>query len=233
MANLQALAADNETIIYLSSEGEGTDLSPFQSVFYSEQFGTWVVDTQLAQPLTNTELRAAPIVVDVQLLQGVTNAELRAAPVIVDTQLSQGITDAELRASAIIVDTQLEQSLTDVQLRASPVVVDTQLSQSLTNTELRAAPVVVDTQHQQALTHSELVSEPLPLPIGAATAANQLSIPGFNIPEYDTLTITEDANGELVSVEYRKLGATVKTLNFTYSDVVFAAPYSTTTVEAV
>jgi hypothetical protein len=56
---------------------------------------------------------------------------------------------------------------------------------------------------------------------------------GFNIPEYDTLITTEDANGELVRVQYKKSGATVKTLNFTYSDVVFTAPYRTTTVEAV
>lgn len=93
------------------------------------------------------------------------------------------LTDAQLRAAPVPVDTGLTtqtDALTDAQLRAAPVPVDTGLTtqtDALTDTELRASPVGVDTGLTQPTTPSDtqpVSAAALPLPTGAATAANQL-----------------------------------------------------------
>lgn len=104
---------------------------------------------QVSGPLTNTELRAAPIDVAldfpaVQPVSGpLTNTELRAAavPVHVDNQPTQPLTDTQLRAAAVTVhvDNQPTQPLTNAELRATAVPV----SGPLTDTQLRAAAVPV------------------------------------------------------------------------------------------
>jgi len=56
------------------------------------------------------------------------------------------------------------------------------------------------------------------------------SIPGFDISSHDTVVMTEDANGKLLSVQYSLGGTVVNTLNFTYSGYVPVGPNKTTTV---
>lgn len=78
-------------------------------------------------PLTNTELRAAPVAVSGAL----TDSQLRAVPV----PISGALTDAQLRNSPVPVSG----PLTDSQLRATPVPV----SGPATDTQLRATPLPV------------------------------------------------------------------------------------------
>lgn len=71
------------------------------------------------------------------------------------------------------------------------------------------------------------------IPIGSGDVTGTVggaSVPGFDIPTYDTIVITEDANGKTTQVEYQKDGSPVTTLNFTYSDHTPVAPLSTTTI---
>lgn len=133
-------------------------------------------------PLTDAELRAAPIEVDTGLTQGLTDAELRATPVEVDTGLTQPLTDAQLRASPVEVDTGLTQGLTDAELRATPVDVDTGLTQPLTDAQLRASPVEVDTGLVQGLTDAELRAAPIETTQTALTGSYQ-----------EDLTVTDGA----------------------------------------
>ena len=60
---------------------------------------------------------------------------------------------------------------------------------------------------------------------------------GFNIPEYDSITTTEDANNRLQSVSYSYQGSSVGSLTFSYVDdtgtgtpYVFVTPLKTTTI---
>lgn len=60
---------------------------------------------------------------------------------------------------------------------------------------------------------------------------------GFNIPEYDSITTTEDASGRIKSVSYSYQGSSVGSLNFSYVDDTgtgtpyeFATPLKTTTI---
>lgn len=55
-------------------------------------------------------------------------------------------------------------------------------------------------------------------------------VPGFNTPEYDTITVVEDANGEVMTVTYSLLGNNVQTLNISCDDYTFVEPYKTTTI---
>lgn len=77
--------------------------------------GTVTVDTGLAQPLTDAQLRATAVPI--------------SGTVTANTGLSQPLTDAQLRASAVPIsgtvtaNTGLTQPLTDAQLRATPVSV--------------------------------------------------------------------------------------------------------------
>lgn len=116
-------------------------------------------------PLTDTQLRAAPVPVSAASLPLPTGAatEATVAGILTDTQLratpvpvSGPLTDTQLRATPVPVSgTVATGGLTDAELRASPVPVTTD---GLTDAELRAAPVPVS-------------AASLPLPTGAATEA--------------------------------------------------------------
>ena len=109
---------------------------------------------------------------------------------------TDALTDTQLRATPVSVDTGLT-PLTDTQLRATPVPVsgtvtaNTGLTQPLTDTQLRATAVPIsgtvtaNTGLTQPTTPSDtqpVSASSLPLPTGAATAANQ---------QTDALTDTE------------------------------------------
>jgi hypothetical protein len=94
-----------------------------------------------------TDVNAAnPLPVDTNITQPLTDAQLRAASV----PVSGPLTDAQLRAAAVpisgTVSTGLTQPLTDAQLRATPVPISGTFTVSggLTDAELRASPVGVD-----------------------------------------------------------------------------------------
>ena len=113
--------------------------------------GVVLANTGLAQPLTDSQLRAAAVPVTTGLSQPLTDTQLRAAAVPVDTSLSQPLTDAQLRATAVPVNTSLAQPLTDAQLRATAVPVSTGLNQPLTDAQLRADPVPTTDAATQAI----------------------------------------------------------------------------------
>lgn len=128
----------------------------------------------VANPLTDAELRASPVPVSGPL----TDAQLRATSV----PVSGPLTDAELRATPVPIsgtvtaNTGLSQPLTDAELRATPVPV----SGPLTDVELRATPVPVsgtvtaNTGLSQPLTDAELRATPVPVSVsGVATEAKQ------------------------------------------------------------
>ena len=243
MANIRAIDID-ENVLYLKAEGEGTEENPHVSVFTIDEGVIIPVDTQQEQALTDAELRATAVVVDTQQEQALTDTELRAAPVTVDTQQEQALTDVELRAAPVVVDTQLTQALTDTELRATPVEVTGDFYQDTQPVSLTTLPVLptgnntigsiantVFAATQQGTWNVNNISGTISLPTGAATASNQKIIPGFAIPEHDTIVITEDANGELVSVSYLLNTVEVRALDFTYSGYTFVAPNKTTTIE--
>lgn len=66
--------------------------------------------------------------------------------------------------------------------------------------------------------------------VGGVVSPENASVPGFNIPEHDTVIITEDSADITVSVEYKLSGARVALLSFSYSNYVPVAPNKTTTV---
>lgn len=135
MANLQALGADDNTIIYLRAEGEGSDLLPFQSVFYAEQSGVWDV-TVLNSTFDVTVLNSSFAVTgnfypDIQAVN-----QSGVWTITVDNQLTGYATEAkqDVALSAlqdinsslqgtIAVDSGLDQAITDAQLRAAPVAI--------------------------------------------------------------------------------------------------------------
>lgn len=147
----------------------------------------------VANPLTDTELRASPVPVSGPL----TDAELRATAVPIsgtvtaNTGLTQPLTDTELRAAPVPVSG----PLTDAELRATAVPVsgtvtaNTGLSQPLTDTELRATSVPVSvsgvaTESKQDSQISELqdieadiegMSAKLPAALGQTNNAGSIS----------------------------------------------------------
>lgn len=78
------------------------------------------------------------------------------------------------------------------------------------------------------------------IPIGGSDTSGEISAGGslgFNIPEYDQITTTEDSNNRLQSVSYSYQGNSVGSLSFSYVDdastgtpYVFVAPLKTTTI---
>lgn len=145
--------------------------------------------------LTDEELRASPVPVAVEGDVTITG------DVIVDDVGLENIDGDKINPATeekqddIITELQTIQpqtdALTDTELRASPVDVDTGLiipipqTDALTDTELRDSPVDVDTGLNQPTTPSDtqpVSASSLPLPTGAATAANQ---------QTDALTDTE------------------------------------------
>lgn len=127
MANLQALGADNNTIIYLSATGHGTEISPFKSIFAAEQHGAWTV-TLLNNSLAVTgnffpEIQAVSqsgnwtITVDNQLTGYATAAKQ-------DNIISSLDTINTTLNGILDVDTGFTQPITDSQLRAAPVNVN-------------------------------------------------------------------------------------------------------------
>ena len=142
--------------------------------------------------LTNTELRASPVVVSGSVTTGgLTDAQIRATPVAVSGTVSTGaLTNTELRATAVpvslasttvtntvattLASTTITGSvavtgpLTDTQLRATPVAVSGSVTTGgLTDTQLRASAVPV------SLTSTTISSSALPT--GASTSALQTS----------------------------------------------------------
>jgi hypothetical protein len=71
------------------------------------------------------------------------------------------------------------------------------------------------------------------IPISGEAVDGQTSappVPGFDIPSHDTVTMTEDANGKLLTVAYSLGGDVLNTLTFTYSGYVPVGPNTTTTI---
>lgn len=163
MANLQAIAADGLTIIYLLAEGTGTDLDPYVSKFklvdqnllateatlaaiansipeFSFDTGRLAVATGLNQPLTLTELQGLVIKTEDQNL--VAFGDLFAWEgdrLKVKTELAQPLTIAQLQE--LIVKTQ-EQVPLDISTLA------TKANQETTNTQIGAkdeTPPATDT----------------------------------------------------------------------------------------
>lgn len=161
------------------------------------------VDTGL-NPLTDIELRAAPVPTSVSSLPLPTGAAT-------SSNQSSILTGIEEVKNAVL----------------GTLIVDAGLN-PLTDTELRAAPVNVEGEFYQATQPVSAVS--LPLPAGAANAVNQQKIPGLDIPKHDTVVITEDSVGKLSFVVYSLEGSSVCSLEFTYSDYTFVLPYKTTTI---
>jgi hypothetical protein len=79
------------------------------------------------------------------------------------------------------------------------------------------------------------VTMTIPIGGGADSEGRPLSppIPGFDIPSHDTVTLTEDANENLLSVVYSLDGDVVNTLNFTYVGYTPVAPNKVTIIEKV
>lgn len=76
-------------------------LAPLLTAIRDRLLSVLTVDTGLAQPLTNTQLRAAAVPVTNGQAQPLTDTQLRAAPVAVTNGQAQPLTDAQLRASAV------------------------------------------------------------------------------------------------------------------------------------
>lgn len=70
------------------------------------------------------------------------------------------------------------------------------------------------------------------IPLGSAGSPDSTggSVPGFNIPPYDSVSIVEDSQDYTISVEYLMGGVQVAMLNFTYSDHAAVGPNKTTTI---
>jgi len=73
------------------------------------------------------------------------------------------------------------------------------------------------------------------IPISSETSADGeltggSAVPGFDIPTHDTVVMTEDANGKLLSVQYSLSGDVLNTLSFTYSGYTPVGPNKTTTI---
>lgn len=193
MANLQALGADNNTIIYLSAVGEGTQLSPFKSIFSAEQYGAWnvsILNSSIAvtgdffpevQAVSQsgawdvTVLNPVISVDNFPAIQAV-SADALPLPAGAATEATQQSTLTALAG----VSTLLEGTLT----------VETNLT-PLTDTQLRAAPVPVA----------------------------QSAFPGFDLPNYDAIELGYTGD-DLTSVVYKDNGETVATLNLSYSNGV-------------
>jgi hypothetical protein len=137
MPNLQALAADNETIIYLAADGDGFEASPFKSIFAAEQYGAWTitVDNQLTGYAT--ELKQDEILVEL----GTINAAL-AGTLAVETELEQPITDSQLRAAPINVS---QSSLPGLRIPDHDTIELSYTGSDLTNVVYKLAGVTVAT----------------------------------------------------------------------------------------
>lgn len=154
-----------------------------------------------ASPLTDIELRAAPVIVDTGLGQPLTDAELRAAPVPV--------------SGTVTANTGLTQPLTDAQLRATPVPVsgtvtaNTGLSQPLTDTQLRATavPVSGSVSVSNFPSTQSVSAASLPLPTGASTLAEQqaqsILVGAVNETSPVTDTASSGLNGRLQRIAQR------------------------------
>lgn len=163
-----------------------------------------IASQQQQDALTDSELRAAPVVVDTGLTpqtDALTDTELRAAPVVVDDghpdPQTDSLTDAELRAAPVPVDTGLTiptpqtDALTDDELRAAPVVVDDghvdPQTDALTNTELRAAPVqTVDNNKQDVMFYAQVLTSSTTLSPSAGKALKIVKVQVLQNPDNET-----------------------------------------------
>lgn len=82
-----------------------------------------------------------------------------------------------------------------------------------------------------------VMSIPISATSGPEESITSSGVPGFNIPEYDTITTLEDGNGRLQSVSYSYGGNSVGSLSFSYVDdtgtgtpYVFVDPIKQTTI---
>ena len=237
MANLQALGADNETIIYLAAEGDGGSLSPYKSIFSSEQYGDWnvtILNPSLAvtgdfyldiQPVSQSGVWTVTVdnfsaVQDVAQ-SGTWAVEVNNFPTVqtvdgtvtADTGLAQPLTDTELRASDIgvtVSNLPATQAISAASLPL-PTGAATETKQDDIVTAL-AATLTVDTGLTQSLTDSQLRASPIEV--------NQATLPGLAIPPHDYIELGY-TGADLTTVIYKSGGAagTVEaTLALTYAD---------------
>lgn len=150
-------------------------------------------------PLTDTELRAAPVEVDTNLLQGLTDTELRAVPVpisgTIDTGLLQPLTNTELRANPVPI------SATSLPL---PTGASTETTLSSINTKTPSLG-------QAAMAASVpvvIASDQDPIPItGSITATNpSVDLTGDPAPLYSTLVGGKDGSGDLQALKVSVAG---------------------------
>ena len=242
MANIQAVGTDGLTIVYLAASGTGEADDPFVSRYdingldslateaslldainkiptFAYDASRLLVKTELAQPLTDNQLRAEPIEV---LLEStaITNTTFAATQsgawtVSVDNQTA--LTDAELRAAPVAVTGNFYPATQPISAAFLPlptgattaanqttlighvdgigsalagtISVNTHLDQPLTNTELRATAVPVSVSNFPA--SQPVTVSSLPLPTGAASEST-LSALNAKIPSLSSGRIPVD-----------------------------------------
>lgn len=161
---LQAIGVDGLTTIWLWAEGTGTELDPYKSNFYAYQGGNWnvsvdnfpatqiisgTVDTGLSQPLTNDQLRVAPIDVTGTFWQDTQPVSISTLPPLASGSNTIG-------------------AISNVSFEVSNFPVSFAATQSGT-----WSVGVTNFPATQAVSATSL-----PLPLGAATSANQATIIG-------------------------------------------------------
>jgi hypothetical protein len=84
----------------------------------------------------------------------------------------------------------------------------------------------------QIVSNGRLYPVMMTIPIGESDgeAISGSSLPGLNIPPHDSVVLTEDSNGKLLSAAYSLGGTVVSTLNFSYSGYTPVEPNVTTTI---
>lgn len=161
---LQALGADNETIIYLSAIGEGTEIEPYKSIFLSQQYEDWSV-TILNPSIAVTGtfyLDIQPVSQSGEWTINLSQDTISALNT-VNVNLDQPLTLTQLEAITVKVE---EQQPLDLQALDS---LDNKLPAGLT---VDVDRLKVDTAIALPSIYS-IEAAALPLPNGASTEAKQ------------------------------------------------------------
>jgi len=192
-----------------------------------------IVNTNLNQPLTESQLRASPIAVSTGLVQALTNTELRASPVPVTgtvtvnagTNLNTSLLARETGGNLANINTKLPSGLT---VTTNRLQVETGLEQGLTDIQLRATPLTItgtvtaNTGLAQPLTDTQLRATPLPVLINNSSleisndAGNPIPINGTVTANagtnLNTSLLALESGGNLASVNTKlPSGLTVTT----------------------
>lgn len=173
-----ALVANHEGIVAKGhvSYGEVTGTNSLDSTFVP---ALEAIETEIAQPIARTKIKAVGQVVETEVAQPITRLKIRAIGQVVETEAAQSVARVKLRAVGQVSEAETVTAVGRTKTGAILQVVETEVAQSVTRVKLRSVLQATEAEVAQPVARTKLLTLGQALEAEAATALSRTKLLGI------------------------------------------------------